>query len=105
MVEALALHTQESEVRHVVSAVPLDEVASVATRRSSSRSARPRTMGVRSLGGEHEEFDAEVGAGVAVGAEAGDATDPQARGAIRLDVNVGPGLALELFVLEPDYCR
>jgi len=62
-------------------------------------------MGVRSLGREHEKFDAEVAADVAVGAEAGDATDPQARGAIRLDVNVGPGLALELFVLEPDYCR
>jgi hypothetical protein len=75
MVEALALHTQEAEVRHVVSAVPLDEVASVATRGSSSRSARPRTMGVRSLGGEHEEFDTEVGADVAGGAEAGDATD------------------------------
>jgi hypothetical protein len=52
MVEALALHMQEAEVRHVVSAVALDEVASVATRGSSSRSARPRTLGVRSLGGE-----------------------------------------------------
>jgi hypothetical protein len=62
-------------------------------------------MGVRSLGGEHEAFDAEVGADVAVGAEAGDATDPQARGAIRLDVNVGPDLELERFVLESDYCR
>jgi hypothetical protein len=27
------------------------------------------------------------------------------RGAIRLDVNVGLDLELELFVLEPDYCR
>jgi hypothetical protein len=105
MVEALALHTQEAEVRHVVSAVPLDEVASVATRGSSSRSARSRTLGVRSLGGEREEFDTEVGADVAVGAEAGDATDPQAGGAIRLDVSVGPDVELELFVLEPGYCR
>jgi len=62
-------------------------------------------LGVRSLGGEHEQFDAEVGADVAVGAEAGDATDPQAGGAIRLDVSVGPDLELELFVLEPGYCR
>ena len=62
-------------------------------------------MGVRSLGGEHEEFDTEVAADMAVGAEGGDASDPQARGAIRLDVNVGPDLELELFVLEPDYCR
>ena len=62
-------------------------------------------MGVRSLGGEHEEFDTEVAADMAVGAEGGDATDPQARGATRLDVNVGPDLELELFVLEPDYCR
>ena len=92
-------------MRHVVSAVPLDEVAAVVTRGSSSRSAHPRTLGVRSLRGEHEEFDTEVGADVAVGAEAGDATDPQARGAIRPDVNVGPDLELELFVLEPDYCR